>query len=84
MMMDDHKKAITIMMSKRNSDGKKTMDHVPMKDEVSKTEDGEMDGRHVAAQDIMAAHHDQSPQKLMEALAHFIDIHHAQKDSVVE
>lgn len=57
------------------------MDQVPMASEVTKTEDGEIDGRHIAAQDMLGAMHEKSPQKLMEALANFIDIHHAKKET---
>ncbi len=76
MFFDDHKKAITTMMSRRGpKGGAKVMGPASMKPEVVKTEDGEMDGRHAAAQDAMAAMHEKSPAKFMEAMKNFIDIH---------
>lgn len=77
MFFDDHKKAITTMMAKRNAKGEKISGPVPMKAEVVKKEDGEVDGRHVASQDMMAAFHEKSPERLMHALSNFVDIHNS-------
>lgn len=78
MFFHDDKKMITTVMSKRGpKGGEHTQEPTPMKPEVMKDEDGEMDGRHLAAQDIMAAHHSQSPAKLKEAMGNFIDLHMA-------
>lgn len=79
MFFDDHKKAVTTIMSRRKPDGSKSMDNVPMKAEVVKTSDGEEDGRHVASQEMLGALHEKSPMKFMEALANFIDIHQSRK-----
>jgi hypothetical protein len=74
-IIPEHKKAITTIMARRHPDGEVTA--APMKPEMVKGEDGEVDGRHVAAQDIMAAFHEKSPEKLMHALANFHDLHAA-------
>ena len=76
MIIYDKKHALMSIMSKRNpQDG--SVSSAPMREEVSKSEDGEVDGRHAAAQDILAAMNEKSPQKLMEALANFHDLHAA-------
>ena len=82
MFFDDNKKAITTIMSKRGpKGGEKLMDNVPMKPEVVKDEAGEVDGRHVAAQDMIGAFHEKSPEKLMHALMNFMDVHESRKDA---
>ena len=81
MFFDDHKKAVTTMMAKRSGKGDVTMHPTPMKPEKSMSEGGEVSGLHAAAQDIMAAHHEQSPQKLMEALSNFMNIHKSEADA---
>jgi len=73
---DDKRKAMTVIMSKRSPKGE-PLGSAPMKPEIVKTENGELDHRHSAAQDIMAAHHEASPEKLMQALGNFIDLHGA-------
>jgi hypothetical protein len=78
MMILDKKKALMTIMSKRN-DGSGETTSAPMQSEVVKSEDGEIDGRHAAAQDIMAAIHEKSPAKLMEAMANFYDLHMSRK-----
>lgn len=83
-MLFDQKKAITTMMARRKSNGDRSMGPAPMKPEIMKDADGEMDGRHAAAQDMMGAMHEKSPAKLMEAMANFIDIHSARKDAAIE
>jgi len=75
MFFDDHKKAVTTIMSKRTPKGEVSMSPSPMKMEVVKNEDGEVDGMHLAAQDILGAHHSKSPEQLMHALSNFIDLH---------
>ena len=64
------------IMSKRHPKDGETMSS-PMKSEIHKDEDGEIDGRHAAAQDAIMAMHEKSPEKLMEALANFMDMHMA-------
>jgi len=77
MFFEDHKKAVGTIMSKRGPKGEVTMDKTPMKPEIVKDEEGEMDGKHLAAQDIMAAHHSGSADKLKHALGNFVDLHMA-------
>ena len=78
MFFDENKKIASVIVGKRNSAGKRT--ETPMKNEESKTEEGDIDPMHLAAEDIIAAHHDKSPQALMQALANFIELHHAKGD----
>ncbi len=74
MMMHDTKKALmTIMRSRKDS--KDPGMAAPMKTEEVKSEDGEPDGRHAAAQDMMMAMHEKSPEKLMQAMINFHDLH---------
>jgi hypothetical protein len=75
MFFDDEKKAVTTIMSRRSPKGERTMEPTPMKNEEVKTEDGTIDPKHMAAQEIIAAHHSQSPEKLKEALGNFMDLH---------
>lgn len=85
MFFDDHKKAVTSIMSKRSPKGEVTMSPTPMKPEIHKAEGGEVDGRHLAAQDIIAAHHSKSPEALMEALGNFINLHlHSEQGNAPE
>lgn len=71
---DDKKKIATIISSRKTARGE-SLGSAPMQPEIVKTEDGEIDGRHVAAQDIMSALHEKSPEKLMRALGNFHDLH---------
>ena len=74
MIIYDQKKAVgTIMASRKHSDGSTTT--AAMKPQRSTAEDGEVDGRHAAAQDVIAAMDQKDPQKLMEAMANFHDLH---------
>lgn len=73
-MLHDDKKALMTIMRKRSESGGKAM-AAPMKTEEVKSEDGEPDGRHAAAQDMMAAMHEKSPEKLMAAMMNFHDLH---------
>lgn len=76
MIIPEHKRAIMTIMAKRKpGGGERIAGPAPMKEEVVKSEDGEIDGRHLAAQDIMAAMHEKSPEKLMNALSAFHDLH---------
>lgn len=72
-MIYDQKKAIATMMAKRDpKDG--SMSTALMKPESVKKEDGELDGRHSAAQDILMAINEKSATKLMEAMQNFYDL----------
>lgn len=78
MIIPDQKKAMMTIMAKRSPNGE--VDSAPMQPETSKDEEGEIDGRHAAAQDMLAAMHEKSAQKLMEAMANFHDLHMAERD----
>lgn len=73
-MSDDKKTVATIMKMRKSAKGE-SLGSAPMKSEVVKDEAGEIDGRHVAAQDMMMALHEKSPEKLMKAMANFHDLH---------
>ena len=73
---DDNKKIATAILSKRKPNGDR-ISAAPMKSEVMKTEDGEMDGRHLAAQDMIAAFHEKSPMKLHEAMQSYLTLHNS-------
>lgn len=74
-MMDPHKAVMTIM--KRRKSG--LME--PMKNELpTKEEDGNIDPRHLAAEDVMMAIKSQSPHHLMQALSNFHDMHLMHKE----
>ena len=75
MLIDDYKKNAMTIIGKRKPSGERTMNPTPMKLEETKGEDGLSDPRHAAAQEILAAHHEGSPEKISQALANFIDIH---------
>jgi len=79
MMMFDDKKAISSILSKRSPKGE-SMGKAPMKAEMSKSEDGTPDPRHAAAQDMIMALHEKSPEKLMQAMANFHDLHAMHKE----
>jgi hypothetical protein len=76
MIIPDLKRAITTVMSRRSSKGgAEVSGPAEMKPEMVKSEEGEVDGRHMAAQDLLAAISEKSPQKMMEAMANFHDLH---------
>jgi hypothetical protein len=71
--MDHKKNAYTIMAKRHPKDG--TQESSPMAPEIAKDEEGQIDERHSAAEDIFMALHEKSPGKLAQALANFYDIH---------
>ena len=74
MIIHDQKKAMQSIMARRQGlDG--DVASAPLKQEVVATEDGHLDGRHAAASDMLAAIHEKSPMKLMDAMAAFHDMH---------
>ena len=75
MFFDEHKNITTTILSKRNAKGEKMGDNIQVQPESVKTEDGEVDGRHTAMQDFMAAHKEGSAHKMSQALQNFLDIH---------
>lgn len=78
MIMFDKKKAYQTIMAKRSPDGSVTSS--PMESQKVMDEDGEPDGRHAAAEDILSAMSEKNPMKLMEALSNFHDLHQAMSD----
>lgn len=80
---DDKAKIATIIRSKRSAKGEK-LGSAPMMAESVKDDKGEVDGRHVAAQDIMMALNEKSPERLMHALANFHDLHSGMKSGSEE
>lgn len=76
MLMWDKKKSLeTIMQRRKPGGGEIIAGPAPMKHEVVKHEDGNIDGRHLAAQDMLAAFHEKSAERLMGAMANFMDLH---------
>ena len=74
-LFDEKKRMQTILARRKNTSGE-PMGAAQMKPEIVKDENGEIDGRHVAMKDLMAAMHDEkSPHKAMQALANFMDLH---------
>jgi hypothetical protein len=71
---DDKRRIATIIASRRKANGEK-IGQAPLKAEVVKDEQGEIDGRHIAAQEAMMAIHEKSPEKFMQSMANFMDLH---------
>lgn len=61
------------IMAKRSPQGEQ-LSSSPMKEEKALNADGEIDGLHVAAEDMIAAFHEKSPQKLQAALDAYIEM----------
>ena len=80
MFFDEHKKSATIIAGRRNAQGDRTMEPTPMKAENARSEVGQVDGRHLAAQEMLAAIHEGSALKLMDAIGNFMDIHHTTRE----
>lgn len=76
---DDNKRIATIMSMRKSAQGE-SLGSASMKPEIVKKEDGSVDGRHVAAQDMLAALNEKSPEKLMRALGNFMDLHSMHED----
>lgn len=76
MMMDPKKAAMSILKG-RKSDMPPAMPAHPSsaKELPSKDSDGDLDPRHMAAEDVMQAIKEQHVGKLRDALANFHDIH---------
>jgi len=78
MMWDRKKQLGTILSRRRAGGGPVESGPTEMKNEVVKDADGVIDGRHVAAQDLIAALDSKSADQLMQALANFMDLHNSQ------
>lgn len=74
-MMWDPKKAMQTIIARRRGGEDMPTSHVAMKNEISKHESGEMDGRHMAAQEMIHAFEMKSPEKMKEAMGNFMDLH---------
>jgi hypothetical protein len=82
MLIHEKKKALqTLMMRRGEKGGPVTAGPAPMQAQMSMTEPGDPDGRLAAAQDAMAAFHNKDPQKLVEALGNFHDIHSSMNEA---
>lgn len=66
---------MTAILSKRSPKGEVQIERMKVKPEIMMNEEGEVDPKHLAAQDILGAHHEKSPERLMEALSNFINLH---------
>jgi len=67
--MFDRRRALNTIVARRDpKSGDRTVSPTPMKNEVVKKEDGELDGQHLAAQGMIAALKEGSAQKLNEAM----------------
>lgn len=75
MILPDDKKRVATIISRRKSAKGENLGAAPMVQEVVKHEDGSIDGLHVASQDLLAAIHEKSPEKLMKALMNWQEIH---------
>lgn len=75
MIIPDDKKRIASIISSRKSAKGEDLGAAPMKSESVRDESGEIDGLHVASKDILAAIHEKSPEKFMNALMNWQDIH---------
>ena len=82
MLFDKKRLVDSILKSSREEDGSQTGPTL-MKNEVVKTESGEIDGRHVAAEDMLSAFHERSPQRLMDAMGNFLDLHMSRPPSAL-
>lgn len=72
--MIDHKKALAIIVANRKRPAER---HVMNSSHElpEKNEEGGTDPKHAAAQDILHAFHEKSPQRLSEALTAFHHLH---------
>ncbi len=76
MIIPDLKRMKGSVIARREKDGE--VMEGPLKPEITKSEDGEMDPKHVAAQDMLMAMGEKSAQKFSEALSNFLELHHSQ------
>lgn len=75
MIIPEDKRRVATIMARRKSSKGENLGAAPLKPEIVKTEDGELDGRHLAAQEAMMAIHEKSPEKFMKSMANFMDLH---------
>lgn len=75
-MMDPHKAVVSIIKKRKGA----STDEQSAKGKLPMDTDGELDPRHMAAEDVMAAFHSKSVQHLKEALGNFHDLHQMHKE----
>jgi len=75
MIIPDDKRRISTIIASRKSAKGVSLGSAPVKPEVVKEASGEIDGRHVAAEEILIAIAEKSAAQLMNALANFHDLH---------
>lgn len=76
-MFDKKRQATTVVAKRDPATGDRTMSPTPMVPEEVTTEEGELDGRHLAAQDMIAAIKEGSAEKLNAAMQAHHDLHKA-------
>lgn len=81
--MFDKKNAIESIVSRRHKDGSTTTAEM-QNQRPAVDEKGEIDGRHAAAQDAIAALHEKNPEKFVEAMGNFHDLHMAMRSKESE
>lgn len=84
MMWDKNKALQTIMKKRKAGGGEIVAGPAPMNEEVVKDEEGNLDGLHLASQDIMAAFHEKSAEKLNSALKNYLDLYSNQEEESEE
>lgn len=83
MLVHDKKAAVTVMMKKRGPKGGEVLSGpAPMKAAEAMDEDRMPNGKLEAAKDVLAAHHEKDPMKLMQALSNFHDIHKSEAEAL--
>lgn len=78
MFMFDKKRDMSSIMARRKK-GDDEMGPMEMKNESVKEDNGDMDGRHLAAQDALMAIKNGSASEFMDAMMSFHDLHSAKK-----
>lgn len=79
MIITDMKNALTTIMAKRHPDGKNMS--TALKPQKVMDERGDVAGKHIAAQDMIAAMYDKDAQKYAEAWTNMHELHMADKDT---
>ena len=70
----------TMIARRKSGGGPIELGPMSMKPEIVRDEDGDIDGRHLAAQDMMMAMKEGSAEKFHGALQNYLDIHNSMKD----
>lgn len=80
-MWDKKHQMQTIIARRKAGGGPLETAPTPMKPEIVMEEPGKLDGRHLAAQDMLAAIHEGSAEKFMDGMKNFMDIHSSKNES---